>query len=127
MNGFDAVGFGRVVEDDYTEGGAAGFDADDDVALGALEAIEQGADDEAVGIEHVGGENVARAGVEALGEHALEDIMAGVVGRPDGEANQDVRGRQDCQAERLATIGLGFSGIPLGRCANTTVPVVYFA
>ena len=41
---------------------AAGFDADDDVALGALQAIKQGSDDQTVGVEHVGGEDIARSG-----------------------------------------------------------------
>jgi hypothetical protein len=34
------------------------------------------------------------------------------------EANQDVRGRRDCQEERLAAIGLKFSDFPLSKCTN---------
>jgi len=34
------------------------------------------------------------------------------------EANKDVRGRRDCQEERLAAIGLEFSDFPRGKCVN---------
>jgi hypothetical protein len=43
-----------------------------------------------------------------------------------GEANQDVRGRPDCQAERLATIDLVFSGFPRIRFVNIKVRLVHF-
>jgi hypothetical protein len=43
-----------------------------------------------------------------------------------GKANQDVRERLDCQAERLATMGLKFSGFPDSTCANVMVRLVQF-
>ena len=47
----------------------AGIDAHDDVALSALESIQQRSDHQTVGLEHVRRKHVARSRVEPFGVH----------------------------------------------------------
>jgi hypothetical protein len=45
-------------------------------------------------------------------------FASGVTDGKGEEANQDVRGRRDCQEERLVAIGLKFSDFPVSKCTN---------